>query len=152
MAEAQLAWIQASGYANTRRCELSAVVRWGCTYVLTYLLFGAKGHVFGPHVDFSVTVGKHQSIYTVMVYLNDCEAFEGGTTDFFDSTGKKVIESIAPKAGLAIVFVQDDMTLLHEGTEVKGGKKYMIRTDVLFTSPHKSDSDEDAVPDLSQLW
>ena len=36
------------------------------------------GHVFGPHVDFSNYFGKNKSWYTIMLYLNDHNEFEGG--------------------------------------------------------------------------
>jgi len=103
-----------------------------------------ENHRFGRHIDYSNYVRKQKSWYTLMVYLNsannsnaDQPTFEGGITNFFDYTGDenggdKVVESVVPEAGMAILFVQDDHTLPHEGALVTKGVKYMIRTDVLF--------------------
>jgi hypothetical protein len=56
-----------------------------------------------------------------MVYLND--DFEGGTTDFRDG------DVIAPKRGMALLF---EHRLIHQGAPVTRGKKYVMRTDVMY--------------------
>jgi len=61
------------------------------------------------------------SLLTFMVYLND--GYEGGATRF-EST--KVIG----KAGMALVFQHG---LVHEGSEVTRGAKYVLRSDVMFS-------------------
>ena len=39
---------------------------------------------------------------------------------------------INPGCGMAIIFEQDDPSLLHEGEEIRSGFKYMIRTDIMY--------------------
>jgi prolyl 4-hydroxylase len=57
-----------------------------------------------------------------MVYLN--EACEGGETNF-------LIENISvePKTGMALIF---DHQLFHEGAAVTSGRKYVLRSDIMF--------------------
>jgi len=40
---------------------------------------------------------------------------------------------------MAIVFLQDDMALYHEGAKLLDGKKYILRSDVMFV--HKGIKD-----------
>jgi hypothetical protein len=56
-----------------------------------------------------------------MVYLND--DFEGGETRFQRVT-------IRPMVGMALCFVHH---LVHEGAEVLCGRKYVMRTDVMYS-------------------
>ena len=55
-----------------------------------------------------------------MIYLND--GYEGGATRF-DSL------SVDGRAGRALVFAHG---LIHEGSEVTRGMKYVLRSDVMF--------------------
>ena len=55
-----------------------------------------------------------------MIYLN--ENYEGEETSFTDL-------AIQPKQGLAVVFLHN---LEHEGSAVKAGIKYVLRTDIMF--------------------
>lgn len=61
-----------------------------------------------------------ESRYTFMVYLND--DYEGGATDF--RTFK-----VFPVQGMALCFRHP---LSHEGTLVSLGRKYVLRTDVMY--------------------
>lgn len=63
-----------------------------------------------------------RSRYTLLLYLN--ENFEGGETKFDLSV-------IKPKKGMALLF---DHNYLHEGAEVTQGRKYVLRTDVMYTN------------------
>jgi hypothetical protein len=58
-----------------------------------------------------------------MVYLN--EKFEGGETVFF--VEPEVI--IKPRAGSALLFQHP---IIHEGSEVRAGVKYVVRTDLMY--------------------
>lgn len=60
------------------------------------------------------------SYYTFMIYLND--DYYGGETTFNDLI-------IQPQTGLALIFSHD---LKHEGSPVKSGTKYVLRTDIMF--------------------
>jgi len=62
-----------------------------------------------------------RSRLTFMVYLND--DFERGETRFEDKL-------IRPTRGMALVFAHH---LLHERVEVRRGRKYVMRTDVMYS-------------------
>lgn len=81
------------------------------------------GQFFHYHSDgFHRRENGERSRLTFMVYLND--DFEGGET-IFDYA------RIEPKAGMALVFMHG---LPHEGAEVLAGRKYVLRTDVMFAA------------------
>jgi len=84
-----------------------------------------RGQRFAPHTDgyFERDNGE-RSHFTFMVYLN--EGFEGGETlfDYFSHDIK-----VVPRTGMALVFAHK---LLHEGAAVVSGRKYVLRTDVMY--------------------
>ena len=61
-----------------------------------------------------------------MVYLN--ADFEGGETKFYDDWGNLTV-AVKPEPGMALVFEHEQ---LHEGAPVTAGRKYVIRTDVMY--------------------
>lgn len=79
------------------------------------------GQYFAPHYDgaFRRDNGE-ESLLTFMIYLND--NFEGGETNFGEIT-------IKPEMGMALVF---EHHLLHEGCAVTKGRKYILRSDVMY--------------------
>lgn len=80
-----------------------------------------EGQQFKMHRDGSFRRNfQEQSRITFMIYLND--DFEGGSTHF-----RKV--DVQPKTGTALCFIHD---VLHEGTTVKSGTKYVLRSDVMY--------------------
>ena len=62
-----------------------------------------------------------------MVYLND--GFCGGETKFYGDEHELRV-SVHPKCGMALVFIH---LQLHEGAPVVEGRKYVLRTDVMYT-------------------
>ncbi len=79
------------------------------------------GQEFKRHRDQSfIRNDIEASYFTFMIYLND--NYEGGETTF---TSLK----IEPKQGTALLFFHD---LEHEGSSVKQGIKYVLRTDIMF--------------------
>jgi len=64
-----------------------------------------------------------------MIYLND--DFEGGSTIFQVESLPGGLLRVAPKTGMALLFRHDDV-LLHSGELVTRGKKYVLRTDVMY--------------------
>lgn len=68
-----------------------------------------------------------QSQLTFMVYLND--EFQGGETRFYDEN-RELHVSVRPQRGKALVFAHRQ---LHEGAPVIEGRKYVLRTDVMYT-------------------
>ena len=78
---------------------------------------------------------KQSSLFTFLIYLND--DFKGGETTFFiPSTEEGVINAypVKPIMGSVAVFPHGEAkgALLHEGTGVTEGAKYVIRTDVEY--------------------
>lgn len=78
---------------------------------------------------------KQSSLFTFLMYLND--EFEGGETTFFlpaAREGQLNAYPVRPVMGAVAVFPHGDTNgaLLHEGTGVRKGAKYIIRTDVEY--------------------
>jgi hypothetical protein len=92
----------------------------GLNEQLRFYRYG-PGQRFAPHTD-----GCHrrpngdESLLTLMIYLNG--GARGGETRFENAT-------ITPEAGLALIF---DHYLVHEGTLVVEGQKYVLRSDVMY--------------------
>ncbi|KAI0413210.1 prolyl 4-hydroxylase [Xylaria grammica] len=85
--------------------------------------------------DASPADAKQSSLFTFLVYLND--EFEGGETTFFTPSVRDGVMNafpVRPAMGSVALFPHGDArgALLHEGTGVKRGAKYIIRTDVEF--------------------
>ena len=102
--------------------------------------------VYRPHIDgswpesrlavdgtYDCSGGNIKSYLTFLIYLND--DFDGGETRFYLPTDKDgmMARGIVPKRGAALVFPQGNTSsLIHEGSAVTRGTKYVIRTDVLY--------------------
>ncbi|KAI9363988.1 hypothetical protein DFJ73DRAFT_480480 [Zopfochytrium polystomum] len=71
---------------------------------------------------------------TLLLYLN--EGFDGGETTYFAPASEEGVldaRAVVPRAGCAMVFPHGCLkTLLHEGSGVTRGAKYILRTDVLY--------------------
>jgi hypothetical protein len=85
--------------------------------------------------DASPNDARQSSLFTFLIYLND--EFEGGETTFFiPSVREGVINAypVKPIIGGVAVFPHGETrgALLHEGTGVRMGAKYVIRTDVEY--------------------
>lgn len=84
------------------------------------------GETFRPHLDATFRRSEtERSLLTFMVYLN--EGCAGGSTLFHPPDGA-VIE-VVPSQGMALVFAHCQ---LHEGAPVLSGRKYVLRTDVMY--------------------
>jgi prolyl 4-hydroxylase len=83
------------------------------------------GQKFDRHTDgyFERPSGE-RSQFTFMIYLND--GFEGGSTDFYHTRPPL---QVVPVRGLALVFAHKQ---LHAGTPIRNGRKYVLRTDVMY--------------------
>jgi hypothetical protein len=80
------------------------------------------GQRFALHADGYFERHFHErSQFTFMIYLN--EGFEGGETVFGLRLGVK------PEVGKALVFYHRQ---LHEGAAVISGRKYVLRTDIMY--------------------
>lgn len=86
------------------------------------------GQRFAPHRDGSFWRDNgEESQLTFMIYLND--DFQGGTTNFYETDPP---ERVVPETGMALVFAHRQ---LHEGAAVEQGRKYVLRTDVMYLYP-----------------
>jgi hypothetical protein len=109
--------------------------------------------VYRPHIDGSwpgsgltsdgkftndAFPGERISRLTFLIYLND--GFDGGATTFFlpsPERGHLFAHSVQPKQGSVLCFPHGEHAgaLVHEGSSVEpGGVKYIIRTDVLYST------------------
>ncbi len=84
-----------------------------------------EGQHFAPHYDgcFARDNGE-RSHFSFIVYLND--GFEGGETAFHQTRPPL---KVRPERGKALVFYHRQ---LHEGMAVLKGRKYVLRTDLMF--------------------
>jgi hypothetical protein len=81
------------------------------------------GERFAPHIDGPFRREKgEESFLTFMVYLNG--GFAGGETSFGEGEAW-----ITPETGLGLIF---DHYILHEGAAVTSGRKYVLRSDVMY--------------------
>jgi hypothetical protein len=85
--------------------------------------------------DSSPPDARQSSLYTFLIYLND--EFEGGETSFFIPSVREGVMNaypVKPIMGSVAVFPHGEAqgALLHEGTGLTKGAKYIIRTDVEY--------------------
>ena len=85
------------------------------------------GERFAPHRDGHFSRGDGEmSLLTFMIYLN--EGCGGGSTRFYGIEGRVAFE-VRPETGKVLVFLHG---IMHEGAEVEAGRKYVLRSDVMF--------------------
>eukprot|EP00927_Polykrikos_kofoidii_P028724 TRINITY_DN249_c0_g1_i3.p1 TRINITY_DN249_c0_g1~~TRINITY_DN249_c0_g1_i3.p1 ORF type:complete len:317 (+),score=43.71 TRINITY_DN249_c0_g1_i3:84-1034(+) len=135
---------------NAIRPHLPAVLPGGGRLVelnerLRFLCY-TPGQAFEEHYDgcFKRSSGLRKgdrSIITVQVYLHDVPQSYGGATTFDPQTEFAIGHQ--PEAGSVLLFSQD---LAHEGSLVKEGIKYTLRTEVMYTKPR------DTEPLPSRSW
>jgi prolyl 4-hydroxylase len=83
----------------------------------------SPGHRFAPHFDGAYVRDRDErSQLTVLFYLND--GFTGGQTAFGDWE-----VAVSPRRGQALLFYHP---ILHEGRVVVSGRKYVLRSDVMY--------------------
>lgn len=96
-----------------------------------------KGNFFAPHMDGCFIRGNEvgedrageRSLVTCQLYLN--EEFEGGATRFSNYANDTIGYDVVPRTGSILLF---EHSLFHEGSLLVEGRKYCIRTDVMYTS------------------
>lgn len=112
----------------------------------------AAGGIFLPHYDGGFDEhDRRRSIKTFMLYLND--GFEGGCTRFYSDRQahyhpgrpEHLIHSLRPTRGSCVVF---NHWITHDGEELLGEKKYILRTEVMFQ--HVPELRSSAVPSDSE--
>ncbi|CAF1012035.1 unnamed protein product [Rotaria sordida] len=88
------------------------------------------GQQFKGHMDgvYHRTDGSgEKSLITIQVYLN--ENYKGGETTFIHYSDPTKNFSCQPRTGMVLVF---EHRLFHEGSMLKKGRKYTVRTDVMY--------------------
>jgi len=76
-----------------------------------------------------------KSEWTLLIYLTGAEdGVEGGETLFYKEERGKPREVITPplKRGTALLHRHGQECMLHEGSPVKKGTKYVLRSDLMF--------------------
>ncbi|VDC06552.1 unnamed protein product [Peniophora sp. CBMAI 1063] len=95
------------------------------------------GQHFGQHYDDSTrdAISGERSEWTLLIYLSGLEdGVQGGETIFYNNDKKKT-PIVAPLTrGTALLHRHGHECMLHEGSEVKAGTKYILRSDVMFSS------------------
>ena len=105
---------------------------------------------FGAHVDtcFQKSMTE-KTMFTVNIYLNGHGEFIGGTTRFYEDAPKRgdprVEEArVIPSAGRCLIFRQPPTACYrHDGEEVTGGVKYLLRSDVVYVRPSVTDDEQE---------
>ncbi|KAL9645568.1 hypothetical protein ABK040_000631 [Willaertia magna] len=107
-----------------------------------------KDHVFGPHTDGTykpMNDRSKTSVLTFLLYLNskdkvldDEEGYKGGSTIFYENDMKTEKYRVDGKVGSILFFLQEDTDMIHAGEKIYEGIKYIIRTDVMYSSGSKS--------------
>eukprot|EP01046_Picozoa_sp_COSAG06_P041963 COSAG06_NODE_5281_length_3589_cov_12.089112_3_plen_422_part_00 len=69
-----------------------------------------------------------QSLLTVLIYLNDVPAREGGSTSFLAADEESLVK-VQPRAGMLLAF---DHRLTHTGSYLRCGEKHVILTQVMY--------------------
>jgi hypothetical protein len=122
---------------------------WTASRLRPRLLFAGyrPGDFFGAHYDLRVDAEgngapsaaaargavEEVSHVTVVIYLNENgKDFHGGHTNVLEEglREKKIIESVAPATGTALLFLQEEV--YHEGGSVESGTKFILRADVMY--------------------
>ncbi|KAJ3558670.1 hypothetical protein NM688_g785 [Phlebia brevispora] len=97
------------------------------------------GQYFGPHYDDSVrdTVTGAKSEWTLLIYLTGTQdGVEGGETLFYKEQKGQPRATITPPLtrGTALLHRHGNECLLHEGSPILKGTKYVLRSDLMFTN------------------
>ncbi|QDT43658.1 Poxvirus C4/C10 protein [Gimesia alba] len=103
------------------------------------------GQQFNWHQDFPYERDNgEQSYLTLLIYLID--DFEGGETSFEDSYSDEIFEEfmVVPKQGMALFF---EHAIHHKGEPVTQGRKYVLRTDVMYAAEDAEYDYEDEIDD-----
>ena len=118
---AEALWRRLAPWTPARRDGFEAV---GLNERLRFYRY-APGQFFRWHRDGSFhRDARERSLFTAMVYLND--DFEGGSTDF-DVADEAF--GIVPERGMVLLF---EHRLRHQGASVLRGRKYVLRSDVMY--------------------
>lgn len=73
-----------------------------------------------------------RTTWTLLIYLTTCS---GGETVFYPESTRANRNpepiAVAPEIGMALLHRHGDHCMLHEGMEVTGGEKWVLRSDLV---------------------
>ncbi|KAI0341746.1 hypothetical protein BDW22DRAFT_1332315 [Trametopsis cervina] len=97
------------------------------------------GQYFGPHYDDSVrdSVTGAKSEWTLLIYLTGVQdGVQGGETIFYKNHRNSPQEAVSSPLtrGTALLHRHGNECLLHEGSPVHTGSKYVLRSDLMFVN------------------
>jgi len=100
------------------------------------------GDFFKAHWDGCYRRDNGDRTYlTIQLYLN--EGFKGGATTFlYDDNGTDKDVAVVPKTGMVLVFQHD---IYHEGSLLKEGRKYAVRSDILYHEEQEQEDDDEDI-------
>jgi hypothetical protein len=134
--------LAAALWENTGMCDVCAALQYngkpaiGLHRNIRFYRYSV-GQKFGRHVDDSVHLADGaETGYTLLMYLNGVGSkksrpLTGGETVFFGDKGERR-HTVVPKCGMALLHLHGEECMEHEATEVRGGCKYILRSDVVF--------------------
>ncbi|KAL4928434.1 uncharacterized protein BDV17DRAFT_96589 [Aspergillus undulatus] len=101
----------------------------------------SPGQFFAQHYDDSNTLSflspsqppkPARTTWTLLIYLSSCT---GGETVFYPEATRANRNpeptAVAPEMGMALLHRHGDRCMLHEGKEVTGGEKWVLRSDLV---------------------
>ncbi|KAL5338659.1 hypothetical protein BJX70DRAFT_398408 [Aspergillus crustosus] len=101
----------------------------------------SPGQFFAQHYDDSNTLSflspssppkPGRTTWTLLIYLSTCN---GGETVFYPEPTRANRNpepiSVAPEMGMALLHRHGEQCLIHEGKEVTGGEKWVLRSDLV---------------------
>lgn len=110
--------------------------------------YNGPGDELGSHFDAVKCEGDSCcSVFTITVYLNTVSEEQGGRTKF-DAKGSITpigCEYLHPAIGSALLL---DHGVLHSGEALRSGTKYILRTEVLYSSDNAPVDEVDGIGDL----
>ena len=133
---AELIWSRASDFVPPEFEGRTAV---GVNEMLRFYRYD-PGQQFDWHQDFGFERENGEaSFFTLLIYLN--ADFDGGETSFDDSCSEDTFDefSLVPVPGLALFF---EHPTHHKGQPVSAGRKYVLRTDIMYSPEADSDQDD----------
>lgn len=88
------------------------------------------GQKFEAHMDGPDTRGTQRSFFTFQLYLTD--GFREGATQFIAREDAASGVEVRPVTGRVLAFAHG---VLHRGSSPVGGRKYVLRTEVMYARP-----------------
>lgn len=141
---AEFLWERAADFVPT---EFEGRLAVGVNELLRFYRYD-PGQQFNWHQDIAFERDNgEKSFLTFMIYLN--ADFEGGETCFEDSYSAESFDdfSVTPEQGMALFF---EHGTYHIGDLVTEGRKYVLRTDIMYASEDQAEDYED--DELEDEW